>query len=82
MLVLTRRCGESLVIGENGEIRVTFLATKGKQVRIGIEAPSHISVDREEIFLKKQGAKKASVSKQETTQSTEQVEEEALEEEL
>ena len=59
MLVLTRRCGESLVIGENGEIRVTFLATKGKQVRIGIEAPPNINVDREEIFLKKQDTKKA-----------------------
>lgn len=53
MLVLTRRCGESLVIGKRGEIRVTFLATKGKQVRIGIEAPDDIDVDREEIFLKK-----------------------------
>lgn len=54
MLVLTRRCGESLVIGKEGNIRVTFLATKGKQVRIGIEAPDDVNVDREEIFLKKQ----------------------------
>ena len=53
MLVLTRRCGESLIIGEQGEIRITFLENKGKQVRIGIEAPKHISIDREEIFIKK-----------------------------
>ncbi len=54
MLVLTRRCGEAVVIGKDGKIRITFLATKGKQVRIGIEAPEDVNVDREEIFKKKQ----------------------------
>ena len=53
MLVLTRRCGESLVIGKDGAVRVRFLAAKGKQVRIGIEAPDEVSVNREEIYHKK-----------------------------
>jgi carbon storage regulator len=53
MLVLTRRCGESIVIGKEGKIRVRFLATNGKQVRIGIEAPNEVSINREEIYFKK-----------------------------
>jgi carbon storage regulator len=48
MLILTRRAGESLMIGE--EITVTVLGIKGGQVRIGISAPSDVSVHREEIF--------------------------------
>lgn len=47
MLILTRRVGESLVIGEN--ITVTVLGTKGNQVRIGIDAPKDVTVNREEI---------------------------------
>lgn len=47
MLVLNRRVGEKLIIGDN--IEVTVLAIKGGQVRIGIEAPKEISVIREEI---------------------------------
>ena len=48
MLILTRRIGEKLVIGEN--VIITVLAAKGSQIRIGIEAPRDIAVHREEIF--------------------------------
>ena len=48
MLILTRRIGEKLIIGEN--VTVTILAAKGSQIRIGIEAPRDIQVHREEIF--------------------------------
>ncbi len=48
MLVLTRRIGESIVIGDN--IKMTILNVKGNQVRIGIEAPKDISIHREEIY--------------------------------
>lgn len=51
MLILTRRIGETVVI--NGNIRVTVLGVKGAQVRVGIEAPDSVSVDREEIHDRK-----------------------------
>jgi carbon storage regulator len=47
MLVLTRRCGEEIVIGET--IRVTVLTMHGGQVRLGIAAPRSVAVDRQEI---------------------------------
>jgi len=50
MLILTRKSGESLMIGE--DISVTVLGVKGNQVRIGIDAPKDISVHREEVFDK------------------------------
>ena len=52
MLILTRRLGEKLMIGE--EVLVTVLDIKGDQVRIGIKAPRHVAVDREEIAQRKQ----------------------------
>ena len=50
MLVLTRKLGESIAIGD--DIKVTIIEIKGKQVRIGIEAPQQIVVHREEIHQK------------------------------
>ena len=52
MLVLTRRTGETLRIGD--DIEVTVMAVNGSQVRIGIKAPRNITVDREEIAVRKQ----------------------------
>jgi len=48
MLILTRRAGETLMIGD--EVTVTVLAVKGHQVRIGITAPKDVAVHREEIY--------------------------------
>ncbi len=48
MLILTRKIGESILIGDN--IRVAVLEIRGKQARLGIEAPAHIAVLREELF--------------------------------
>ncbi|MHB8770861.1 MAG: carbon storage regulator CsrA [Syntrophales bacterium] len=48
MLILTRKLGESIQIGDN--IRITFLDIKGKQLRIGIEAPKEVMVHREEVY--------------------------------
>lgn len=52
MLILTRKLGESIAIGDN--IKVSVLGIHGRQVRIGIEAPTDVIVHREEIYLKVQ----------------------------
>jgi carbon storage regulator len=48
MLVLSRACGETVVIGD--DIRITVLASHGNQVRLGITAPRSVTVHREEIY--------------------------------
>ena len=70
MLILTRRVGETVMIGD--KITVTILGVKGNQIRIGIDAPRDVSVHREEIFQKIHGevvnpTSEATVNDQEET---------------
>ena len=59
MLILTRKVGEALMVGE--DVTVTVMGVKGNQVRIGINAPKEVAVHREEIFERiKQGKADAS----------------------
>jgi carbon storage regulator len=57
MLILTRRISESLIIGD--DIKITVLGINGHQVKLGINAPKHISVHREEIYQRIQAQKEA-----------------------
>ena len=53
MLILTRRVGETVIIGN--DVDVTVLAVKGNQVRLGVKAPREVPVHREEIFQRMSG---------------------------
>jgi len=55
MLILTRRVGETLVIGD--DVTVTVLSVRGNQVRIGVNAPKNVTVHREEIYQRIQQEK-------------------------
>ena len=55
MLILTRRVGETLMVGD--EVSVTVLGVKGNQVRIGVNAPKEVAVHREEIYQRIQREK-------------------------
>jgi len=61
MLILTRKVGERLVIDD--ETVITVLGARGNQIRIGIEAPKHVSIHREEIYnrIKKEAGKQENV---------------------
>jgi carbon storage regulator len=68
MLVLTRKLGESVNIGE--DIKVTFLDIRGKYIRIGIDAPRDVAVHRQEVYQLMQ-EKNLAAAKAETNESRE-----------
>ena len=63
MLILTRKVGESITIGD-GSVTVSVMDIKGRQVRLGIEAPSDMPIHRMEIFLKIKEANEQAIAAQ------------------
>jgi carbon storage regulator len=63
MLILTRRIGESVKIGD--EVTVTVLGVKGGQVRLGFSAPPNVAVHREEVYERIQAGRTTGISKRE-----------------
>lgn len=63
MLILARKVGESLIVGE--DIRITVLGVRGQQVRLGLEVPADVPVLREEIYLKVRAANQAALESDE-----------------
>jgi len=57
MLILTRRIGETITVGDDGKVKFTVLDVNRRQVKIGIDAPKEIAIHRDEIFQKIQSEK-------------------------
>jgi len=67
MLILSRRVGEAVTIGN--EVTITVLSVKGNQVRLGVQAPKHIAVHRQEVFQRIQMEQAVSDADSETAKA-------------